>query len=183
MVSMQSSKKMQGSAKSNSSWSNGNWSDSKPVEELELEDANFKPLTANEAEQWRKKNPALSLWAVLMWQSVATLVVALIAWLITGNAKAGWSAGYGGLAVLIPAALFSRGVMRYQKIPNPSRALLGLAMWEMTKVLLTIGLLLAAPKFIVNVNWLALLIGMMVVLKMYVVALVLQSRVRVVKDS
>ena len=77
----------------------------------EPEDENFKRLTAQEAQALRESDPALSPWWVVRLQCVAGLTVALVAWGVSGRAVVGWSAGYGAIAVIIPAALFARGLM------------------------------------------------------------------------
>lgn len=143
------------------------------------EELDFKPLTAEEAQQWRKQNPAaLSLWLILFWQVLAGCVVAVVAWLVTGRSSVGWSAGYGALAVVLPAALFARGVSSGLMRLLPGGAMLGFFVWELVKIALTIAMLFAAPKLVVALSWLALLAGFVVTIKVYWVALVLQSRRR-----
>ena len=83
-----------------------------PETETEAEDSDFKPLTAQEAEQWRRRNPPVSPWKVVLGQSLVGVVVALVAWMWTQDVRAGWSAAYGSLAVVVPAALFAYGVLR-----------------------------------------------------------------------
>ena len=73
-------------------------------DEDEVED--FKPLTAQEASAWRSRFPQVSVWRIVMVQTLVGVIVALLSWLITGRAAAGWSAAYGALAVVLPAALF-----------------------------------------------------------------------------
>mgnify|MGYP000700448978 CR=1 FL=1 len=41
-----------------------------PETETEAEDSDFKPLTAQEAEQWRRRNPPVSPWKVVLGQSL-----------------------------------------------------------------------------------------------------------------
>ena len=79
-------------------------------DEDEVED--FKPLTAQEASAWRSRFPQVSVWRIVIVQTLVGVIVALLSWLITGRAAAGWSAAYGALAVVLPAALFARGVVR-----------------------------------------------------------------------
>jgi ATP synthase protein I len=47
----------------------------------------------------------------------------------------------------------------------------GFFVWEAVKVVLTVALLFAAPALIVNLNWLALLAGFVVTMKVYWIAL------------
>ncbi len=79
--------------------------------EFEAQESQFKPLNAQEAQAWRQRNPQLSVGRLIASQCVVTLLVALVAWLIAG-AAAGRSAGYGGLAILLPTVVFARALGR-----------------------------------------------------------------------
>ena len=72
-------------------------------DEDEVED--FKPLTAQEATAWRSRFPQVSVWRIVAVQTVVGIVVVALAWLVTGRAAVGWSAGYGALSVVLPAVL------------------------------------------------------------------------------
>ncbi len=147
-----------------------------PVEEVETEDGGFKPLTREEAQKLRDANPSVSPWAVLAGQSVVGLVVACAAWALTGRPNAGWSALYGALAVVIPGALFARGLTSKVSSMNAGAAVTGFFLWEMVKIGLTVAMLFAAPRMVPDVSWPALLVGMVVTMK--VVWLVLWYRSR-----
>jgi ATP synthase protein I len=140
-------------------------------------DTDFKPLTASQASQWRARNPVQSMWVLVWMQVVVGAVCAVLAGLYGGGVLAK-SAGYGAMAVILPAAMFVRGVK------DGSQAGSGLAwmrfcVWELAKVGLTVAMLVAAPRLIVDLNWLALLLGMVVTQKVYWVALWLRPRVPV----
>jgi len=135
-------------------------------EALELD---FKPLTAEQARQWRESNPSLSPWRIVGWQTVAGALAALLAWGLSGRAEVAWSTGYGALAVVIPAALLARGLSRQAGVAGA--ALAGFFMWELVKVVLTVAMLLAAPKLVPDLSWLALLAGFLVAMKVYWVAM------------
>jgi ATP synthase protein I len=137
----------------------------------EAEEQNFKSLSAEEAQVLLKSNPAVSPWRVVGWQIAVGLVVALVIWGATGRREMGWSAGYGALAVVIPAAMFVRGLARQQQSANAGSALVGFFVWEIVKIVLTVAMLLAAPRLIVQLNWLALLAGFVVTMKVYWVAM------------
>ena len=109
-------------------------------------------------------------------QALVGVLVALAAWVLTGRQSAAWSAGYGALAVVIPAALFARGVMRHKNRSNPGVAMLGFFGWEMVKIVLTVAMLVAAPRVVGGLSWLALIAGMVLAMKTYWIALVVQSR-------
>jgi ATP synthase protein I len=141
-----------------------------------IEDENFKALTAEEAKALQKSSPRLSPWVVVMAQVVVGILVAgLTGWLV-GSERAFWSAAYGALAVVMPAAVFARGLARQQRAPNAGSALGGFFVWEMVKVVLTVAMLFAAPRLINGLNWLALLAGFVVTMKVYWVAMWLHSK-------
>lgn len=149
-----------------------------PETEAEAEDSDFKPLTAQEAQQWRSRNPPISVGKVVAGQALLGMLVALVAWVLTGRASVGWSAAYGALAVVVPAALFAWGVLRHKASSNPRAAMLGFFGWEIAKIVLTVALLAAAPRLVVGLSWIALLVGMVVTMKTYWVALWVRPGVR-----
>ena len=137
----------------------------------EANEEDFKPLTREEALRLRALSPALSLWKVVAGQAAVGAVVALLAWALTGNVQMLWSAGYGALAVVLPAALFARGLARQNSALHGSAALVGFFVWEGVKIGLTVAMLVAAPKLVEGLNWLALLAGFVVTMKVYWVAM------------
>ena len=143
---------------------------------MDVEDADFKPLTAEQAQQLREANPEPSPWWVIVAQVVAGLIVAGIGWGWTGRPVVGVSALYGALAVAIPAALFVRGAMRGTQAAHPSAAMLRFFVWELIKLALTVAFLAAAPWVIGDLSWLAMLAGIVAAMKMYWVALVVRPR-------
>ncbi|KAF1043082.1 MAG: hypothetical protein GAK34_02724 [Delftia tsuruhatensis] len=145
--------------------------------ELEGEDSDFKPLTSEEAQEWRTRNPQMSVWRFVVVQAVVGVLVALVAWLVTGRAEVGWSAAYGALSVVLPAALFARAVVR-KRPGGAAAAMVGIFGWELVKLVLCIAMLAAAPKLVPGRSWLALLAGLVVVMKTYWVALIVRSSVR-----
>jgi ATP synthase protein I len=149
-----------------------------PETETEAEDSDFKPLTAQEAEQWRRRNPPVSPWKVVAGQALVGMLVGLLAWVLTGSALVGWSAAYGALAVVVPAALFARGVLRHKASLNPRAAMVGFFGWEIAKIVLTVALLAAAPWVVPGLNWVALVVGMVITMKTYWVALLVRPGVR-----
>ena len=150
-----------------------------PTTEVEDEDSDFKPLTAQEAQEWRKRHPALSVWRLVLAQAVVGVLATLVAWLVSGKSQVAMSAGYGALAVVLPSALFARGMGRIKNSAGSANAMLtGFFGWEMAKIALTVAMLAAAPKLIDALSWLALLAGMVVTMKTYWVAQWARSSVR-----
>ena len=113
----------------------------------------------------------MSPWWIVGMQCVAGLVVALVAWGVSGEAVVAWSAAYGALAVIIPAALFARGLMSQFSSINAATASFGFFLWEAVKMAVSIAMVAAAPRLIENLSWLALMAGLFVTLKMYWLAL------------
>ena len=137
----------------------------------EPEEQEFKRLTADEAQALRESDPALSPWWVVGLQCFAGLVVALLAWGISGKAAVGWSAAYGALAVIVPAALFARGLMSQFSSLNAATASFGFFVWEAVKLAVSVAMIVVAPRLVADLSWLALMAGLFVTLKMYWLAL------------
>lgn len=142
----------------------------------EADEPEFTPLTAEQAQALREQNPPLSPWRVVGLQMVVGLLVALAAWGFTGRLAAGWSAGYGALAVIIPAVLFARGLMSQFSSINAVTAGFGFFVWEAVKIAVSVGMLFAAPRLVADLDWLAMLIGLIVTLKVYWLALLMRPK-------
>ena len=131
----------------------------------------FKPLTADEARRLREVQPLVSPWWVIGGQVVVGCLAALVAWAITGRHSVGWSAGYGALAVVLPAGIFARGLTGRIASLNEGTAAVAFMVWEMVKIALTVTMLVAAPRLVPELSWPALLVGLVLALKVYWVAL------------
>jgi len=149
-----------------------------PLPETREEEPPFKRLTAEEARRLREQNPPVSPWWVVAGQIVVGLVVALAAWALTGRQNVGWSAGYGALAVVIPAAIFARGLTGRFSSLNAVTAAAGFMVWEMVKIALTVAMLMAAPRLVTALSWPALLVGLVLTMKVYWLALAYAPRKR-----
>lgn len=147
--------------------------------QLDAAKSDFSPLSVQEAAHWRSRNPSTSVWRVIVWQAVVGTAVAVAAWIWTGSVPAGWSAAYGALAVVLPAAVFARGVFRRAADAGAAAAKAGMVrffIWEIAKILLTVAMLVMAARVVVDLSWLALLAGMVVTMKTYWIALMLRPR-------
>ena len=147
-----------------------------PLPDLEDEDLPFKQLTAQEAQQLRELNPPVSIWWVVAGQAVVGLVVALASWAATGRQNVGWSAGYGALAVVVPAAIFARGLTGRFSSRTAGGNAVRFMVWELVKLALTGGLLWQAPRLVPALSWPALLVGLVLTVKVYWVALAYSPR-------
>jgi ATP synthase protein I len=146
------------------------------VEEDEVSD--FTPLTAAEAKALRAKHPSISPWWVVAGQFVVGILVTLISWGVTGSQTVAVSAAWGAMAVVIPAALFARGVTGKFASVNAGSAVMGFFLWELVKILVTVGILLAAQRLVIGLSWPAMLVGLVVTIKVYWVALAFKRKTR-----
>ena len=145
-------------------------------DEVDGLETDFQPLTAVQAQQLRERNPPVSPWRVVAAQAVAVVLVALATWVVTGKQNLGWSAGYGALSVVVPAAVFARGLTGRLASLNPSTAVLAFFVWEMVKMALTVAMLFAAPRLISELSWPAMLVGLVVAMQAYWAAVVFAPR-------
>jgi ATP synthase protein I len=131
----------------------------------------FHPMTAQEAQAWRARQPALSVWWVVGVQfALAVVVAGLVAW-VWGRLYIALSLMYGAMAVVIPAALFARGLTSRLASVNAMSAALSFAVWQGVKLVLTVLLLALAPRVLNEVSWPALLAGLLLTMKVYWLAL------------
>ncbi len=131
----------------------------------------FRPLSAAQAKQLRLSQPSVSPWRVVAGQVLAGVLVSLIAWGVTGRQNVAWSAGYGALAVIIPAALFARGITGRFSSLNAGTAVAAFFVWEFVKIGVSVALIALAPRMVANLSWLAMLAGLVVTMKVYWLAL------------
>ena len=135
------------------------------------ENSDFTPLTAEQAQTLREQNPAISPWRVVAGQVIVGILVALLSWVVTGSQTVGVSAACGALAVIVPAALFARGVTGQFASVNAGSAVLSFFVWELVKILVTVGIMYAAYRLVSGLSWLAMLVGLILTMKVYWIAL------------
>jgi ATP synthase protein I len=140
-------------------------------EDQENAQDDFQPLTAEQARELRKRQPLLSVWRVVVAQALIGFLLAVVVWFVTGRLAAVYSVGYGALAVIVPAALFARGLTSRVASINAGAAVFGFFLWEMVKIGLTVAMLFAAPRLVNDLSWPAMLVGLVVTMKVYWVAL------------
>ncbi len=58
----------------------------------------------------RRRLPSLSPWGVIVGQCLVGVAVVLLTWLVSGDGVRAWSVAYGALVVVLPAAVFARGL-------------------------------------------------------------------------
>ena len=145
-----------------------------------VEETEFKPLTREEAQQWRAGQPELSIWRLVAWQALVGLTAGLLGWLLTQRASVGWSVLYGSAAVVLPSALMAYGVTSSALARLLSgfaqAAFAGFLLWEGVKILLAVVMLWLAPQVVPSLSWLGLLAGLVVALKVYWFGFLIQVR-------
>lgn len=135
-----------------------------------------RPLTAEEARRLREQHPPLNPWWVVAGQAGVGIVAALAAWMLTGKQSVGWSVAYGALCVVIPAAVFARGLTGRFSSLNAGTAAVGFLLWEMVKIALSIAMMMAATRVVAGLSWPALLVGLILAMKVYWAALAFAPR-------
>jgi ATP synthase protein I len=127
----------------------------------------FRPLTSDEVQKLRIQQPLLSIWRVLLVQLLVGLILSVLTWLITGRVSAAGSTAYGALTVVVPAALFARGLTSKTSTMNAGTAAFAFLLWEMVKIGLTIAMLYVAVRWVKDLSWPAMLVGLVVTMKVY----------------
>jgi ATP synthase protein I len=138
----------------------------------------FKPLTREQAQVLRRQDPPLSPWRVLRVQAGVGMGVALLAVLLTGRQEMFWSALYGAATVVVPGALLARGMTSQLSSLSPGTSAVSFMLWEMVKIAVSVVMLILATRIVEHLNWPALLVGLVVCMKVYWLALLWRGRVK-----
>ena len=148
------------------------WDDAEDGEAIR----SFKPLTREEAAALRAQEPPVSPWRVIAVQAAVGVVAALIGWLVTGRTEVGWSLLYGAATVVLPGALMARGMTSQFTSMAPGTSAVSFMLWEMVKIGVSLAMLVVAGKIVQPLVWPALLVGLVVCMKVYWVALLWRRR-------
>ena len=112
------------------------------------------------------------MFRAVLHQSVATLVVAALAWILAGQHGAA-SAGLGGAAVVIPNLFFALNLWAAARSGRASVA--GFLVGEFIKVAATLALLVIVAGAYRDLHWLALLAGLIVALKTNLLVILIKA--------
>ena len=143
--------------------------------EDESEVTDFVPLTAEQAKAIRQSNPSTSPWWVVLAQVALGGLVVVVAKMVFGD-RVAQSVMWGVLAVVLPAALFARGVTSKFAAANPGAAVMSFFLWEFVKILVTIGVLFVAHRLMRDLSWPAMLVGLILTMKVYWLALAFRRK-------
>lgn len=122
--------------------------------------------------------PQVSVWRVLLWQALTGTGAAVLVGLLSGRLALAVSLLYGAAAVVVPGLVFARGLTGRLSSINPGTAVMGFFVWEFVKIGLTIAMLVAAPRLVTDLNWPALLAGLVLTMKVVWLAVWFKSRRR-----
>jgi len=136
----------------------------------------FKKLTREEVAALRAQEPPVSPWRVIAVQAAVGVVVTLIGWLVTGRTEVGWSLLYGAATVVVPGALMARGMTSKLSSMAPGASAVSFMLWEAVKIGVSLAMLGVAGKVVQPLVWPALLVGLVVCMKVYWVALLWRRR-------
>jgi len=136
----------------------------------------FKRLSREEAAVLRAHEPPVSPWRVIAVQAVVGVVAALIGGLITARSEVAWSLLYGAATVVVPGALMARGMTSKLSSMAPGASAVSFMLWEFVKIGVSLAMLVIAAKIVQPLVWPALLVGLVVCMKVYWVALLWRRR-------
>jgi ATP synthase protein I len=136
-------------------------------------------LTREEAQALVAKNPSISPWRVIAVQIAVGLVMAVLAWLVTGKQGFVWSVLYGATTVVVPGALMARGMTSRLTSMAPGVSAVSFMLWEFGKIGVSVAMLALAPKLVPGLSWPALLVALIVCIKVYWVALSWRGRKKI----
>jgi ATP synthase protein I len=136
----------------------------------------FRPLTREEAQALRAKEPPLNPWRVVGMQVLVGVLAAALAGLAFGSMEIMWSLLYGAATVVVPGALMARGMTSRLSAMSPGVSAVSFMSWEMVKIGVSVAMLLLAPRLVQPLSWPALLAGLVLCMKVYWIALLWRGR-------
>jgi ATP synthase protein I len=135
-----------------------------------------KALTRDEARALREKSPSVSPWRIVLVQGGVGAAAAILGWLMSGVDTVALSVLYGAAAAVVPAALMARGMSSRLFGMSAQGRVANFVLWQLAKMGLAVAMLLSAPWVLSVPSWPALLVGLVLCLKVYWVALVWRGR-------
>ena len=131
------------------------------------EEEQFVPWTKEQVLAFRSSQPTVSVWRVVISQLMVGLALMLVAWLFGLKLSIVASLGYGSLCVVLPTALFARGITSKWSGIGPGAAVTGFFLWEFVKVAVTIVMLLISQRIVDDLSWPMMILGLIVTMKVY----------------
>jgi ATP synthase protein I len=107
------------------------------------------------------------------------VAAALLAGLLTQRQEVVWSVLYGAATVVVPGALMARGMTSRISSMSPGSSAVSFMLWASVKIAVSVAMLMLAPSIVQPLVWPALLVGLVLCIKIYVVALLWRTRRKV----
>ncbi len=108
-------------------------------------------------------------------QALVGMVLVGLTAAFTGKVNLVASVAWGVLSVCVPALVFARALARQMRQRQAASALVSFFVWELVKIVLTVALLLAAPRVVTELDWVAMVAGFVITLKVYGLAMLLSK--------
>jgi ATP synthase protein I len=137
------------------------------ADDQDSDDEEFVAMTADQAQKFRRENPSLSPWSVVVGQFLVGMTAASLAWLLTQQREIAVSVACGAIAITLPAAVFARGLMGRFASLSIASAVTSFFLWELVKIVMTVTIMLLAYRWVSDLNWPAMLVGLVVTMKVY----------------
>lgn len=153
------------------------------ADDQDPDEEGFVAMTAGQAQKFRQESPILSPWSVVVGQILVGVTSACLAWLLTQQPEIGVSVGCGALAVTLPAAVFARGLMGRFASFGIANAVTSFFLWELVKIVMTVTIMLIAHRWVSDLNWPAMLVGLVVTIKVYWLASLFKGRRKPVESN
>lgn len=140
-----------------------------PYSETPEED--FKPLTREQARQWRAEHPQVGMFEVVKGQWLWSLAATAVAWIVGAPTLWALELMYGAAAIALPSTVMALalGRKRDQSSAQVISAAASFFVWEGVKLLAAIGLMATTAWWFESPSWLAMLVGVVVALKAHAV--------------
>ena len=140
-------------------------------DDLQAAGSIFKPLSREQAAVLRANEPPLSPWRVIVAQAVVGVAAALIGGLVTARIEVVGAMLYGAATVGVPGALMARGMTSRLSSQSPSACAVSFMLWSSVKIIFSLVMLALASRVVQPLVWPALLVGLVVCIKVYWLAL------------
>ncbi len=132
-----------------------------------FDDTNSVPWTKERVLEFRKAEPPVSVWWVVLTQMLVGLMTVFVAWLLGAKFASMASLGYGSFCVVLPSIIFARGITSKWSSLNPGAAVTGFFLWEFVKVAMTVVMLVMSQSLVDDLSWPMMMLGLIITMKVY----------------
>jgi len=132
-----------------------------------FDDTNSVPWTKERVLEFRKAEPPVSVWWVVLTQMLVGLMTVFVAWLLGAKFASMASLGYGSFCVVLPSIIFARGITSKWSSLNPGAAVTGFFLWEFVKVAMTVVMLVMSQSLVDDLSWPMMMLGLIITMNVY----------------